>query len=235
MARLFDIDEGLRDVTAQAQRQAARLDLRTTTPVSGSDPAAAVTITVRADGAVIGARLHDNWRQRIAGDLTSAVVQAIAAAQQDVTQSWLDTVHEEAELAPPPIVRRDVPARFDGADPAAFARHLHGLLQEVEAKLADLPRLASEAAQQTVEVRGPAGGITATAREGTLVSLECDERWLADAPRSRVEAELADVLARALPGVQQQVTGAIRVGPVGELLDLADDPATLFARLGLTR
>ena len=235
MARLFDIDDGLRDATAQAQRQAARLDIGATAPASGSDPGGAVTVTVRADGAVVGARLHDSWRQRIAGNLTGAVTQAITAAQKDATQSWLDTVGEDVDPAPAPPARREVPARFDGADPAAFAGHLHGLLQEVEAKLAGLPRLASEAAQRTVEVRGPAGGITATAREGTLVSLECDERWLADAPRSRVEAELADVLARALPGVQQQVTGAIRVGPVGELLDLADDPATLFARLGLTQ
>jgi hypothetical protein len=236
MAQLFDIDDGMREATAQAQRQAARLDMASVAPVAAADPTGAVTVTVRADGAVVGVRLQDNWRKRIGGDLAGAVVAAISAAQRDATQAWLDGVNAETETPPPPAAALPgTPARFAGADPAAFARELQGLLAEVEAQLGDLPSRAREAAQQTVEVRGPAGGITAVAQEGALVRLDCDERWLAEAPRSRVEAELDTVLTRALPGVQQQVTGALRAGPVGELLDLAGDPATLFAHLGLTR
>jgi len=236
MAQLFDIDDGLREATADARRQAARLGQAARTTVTGADPAAAVSVTVRADGAVTGVSLHDRWRERSAGDLSGAVVAAVGAAQQTAVEAWTAAVtadESDVDVEAPAVEETVRPAEEPG-NPAAFAHELNGLLMLVEDQLGEISRLAEEAAQRTVEVTGPAGGITAIAQQGVLLRLGCDDRWLAEAPRSRIEAELSAALTKALPGLRNQVDGAIRVGPVGELLDLAADPAALFRRLGLT-
>jgi hypothetical protein len=233
MAQLFDIDDGLREATAHARREAARLGHVTRTEVAAADPTGAVSVTVRADGAVVAVALHDQWRTRSAGDLSAAVVAALGAAQQAAAEAWsqaLATNESDVDVDEP--VTEGQPER--PGDPAEFARELNGLLMLVEEQLGDLPRLAAEAAERTVEVAGPAGGITAVARQGTLIRLDCDDRWLSEAPRSRVGAELSAALTKALPGLRRQVDDAIQVGPVGELMDLAADPAVLFRRLGLT-
>ncbi|NUR47274.1 MAG: hypothetical protein HOV71_03980 [Hamadaea sp.] len=233
MAQLFDIDEGLREATAEAQQHAARLRDLTSAEVSGADPAGAVTVTVRSDGAFVDARLHEDWRKRSVGDLSAVVAAALGVAQQSAADAWSAAV--AADTPAPPDVREDpAPSTAERADPAVFAQSLNSLLQQVEDRLAELPEIAAQAATRVVEATGPSGGITAVAREGTLIRLDCDDRWLADAPRSRIEAELCAALGKALPGLRDQVDGAIRVGPVGELLDLAADPAALFRKLGLT-
>ncbi|NUR70100.1 MAG: hypothetical protein HOU81_04720 [Hamadaea sp.] len=233
MAQLFDIDEGLRQAAAEARQQSARLAALTSAEVSGSDAGGAVAVTVRADGAFVALSLHDEWRKRSGGDLSAAVVAALAAAQQSATEAWSAAVAYDSPQTLD-LPGESAPSTADSGDPALFAQSLDSLLQQVEERLAELPDRAAEAATRVVEATGPAGGVIAVAREGALVRVDCDERWLAEAPRTRIEAELTAALAKALPGLRNQVDAAIRVGPVGELLDLAADPAALFRKLGLT-
>jgi DNA-binding protein YbaB len=219
----------LKAILAEAQDSASRLGGldRTTT---ASDEAGVVTVTVRADGSVVRARLHDQWRSRLgAADLSALVAEAIRIAQEKVSQEWAENP-EGGE----PVTVDLTSAKAGHEDPVDFARELMALLDEVEARLPDLTGVAQQAVDREVRVGGPAGGITAVARQGVLVSLELDPQWIREAPRNRIEEELSAVLAQALPGLRRQATDAMReVAPVGKLLGLLDDPATLFARLGL--
>jgi hypothetical protein len=199
-----------------------------------------VTVWVRADGAVTQARLHDQWRARLGRrDLGEAVAEALTGAQDAATRLWVESTEDESttvgeEPASPAGRDQGWDEGRQAGDPVDFARELLALIGEVESYLPDLPGVAQNAVDGEVSIGGPAGGITAVARQGALVRLDVDPRWLAEAPRNRIDEELSAVLAAALPGLRNQATSAIRgVAPVGRLMDLLDDPATLFARLGL--
>jgi hypothetical protein len=239
--------DDLKELLAQSQEAAGRLGGLGQT-ASSSDSAAAVTVWVRADGAVTQARLHDQWRARLGRrDLGEAVAEALTGAQDAATRLWAQSTSDGSTTAgeePASPAGRDQD-RDDGrdqgrdkgreaGDPADFARELLALLGEVESSLPDLPGVAQDAVDREVSVGGPAGGITAVARQGALVRLDVDPQWLAEAPRNRIDEELSAALAAALPGLHNQATSAMRgVAPVGRLMNLLDDPATLFARLGL--
>ena len=220
----------IKDLLAGAQDSAGRLGGQDRT-ATASDAAGIVVVTVRADGSVVQARLHDQWRSRLgSADLGAKVAEAVGVAQEKATQDWLEN---PGGARPEPIDPRRAIAASE--DPVDFARELVALLDEVEARLPDLAGIAQQAVDREVRVGGPAGGITAVARQGVLVSLELNPQWIREAPRNRIEEELSAVLAQALPGLQKQATSAMReVAPVGRLLGLLDDPASLFARLGLT-
>jgi hypothetical protein len=231
--------DDLKELLAQSQEAADRLGGLGRT-ASSSDSASAVTVWVRADGAVTQARLHDQWRARLGRrDLGEAVAEALTGAQDAATRLWAESTGDGSTTAgeePASPAGRDQ-GRDEGGeagDPADFARELLALLGEVESYLPDLPGVAQDAVDREVSIGGPAGGITAVARQGALVRLDVDPRWLAEAPRNRIDEELSAVLAAALPGLHNQATSAMRgVAPVGRLMNLLDDPATLFARLGL--
>jgi hypothetical protein len=225
--------EDLKEMLAQSRETAAQLGgLDRTT--AASDAAGAVTVTVRADGSVVQARLHDQWRSRLgAADLSAAVAEAITSAQTRSTEDWAAAPAGEPS-APTPNGPTASEGEPDG-DPVAFFRELMGLLDDVESRLPDLAAVAQQAVDREVRVAGPAGGLTAIARQGVLVGLEENPQWMREAPRFRVEEELSAVLAQALPGLPKQATAAMReVAPVGRLLGLLDDPAAFLARLGLT-
>lgn len=222
--------DDLKNMLAQSREAAARLGGADRTATS-ADSAGSVTVTVRADGSVVQARLHDQWRTRLGSkELGTAVAEAIADAQSQAARDWA-----EAPGGGEPEPAIDVSAaRGTGEDPVEFARELMALLEEVEASLPDLATVAQQAVDREVRVSGPAGGMTAIARQGVLVGLEVNPQWMREAPRFRIEEELSAVLAQALPGLGRQADGAAReVAPVGRLLGLLDDPAALFARLGL--
>jgi hypothetical protein len=240
-----------KELLAQSQEAAGRLGGLGRT-ASSSDSAAAVTVWVRADGAVTQARLHDQWRARLGRrDLGEAVAEALTGAQDAATRLWAESIEDGSITAgeePASPAGRDQgwdegrdegrdQGRDEGGeagDPVDFARELLALIGEVESYLPDLPGMAQNAVDHEASIGGPAGGITAVARQGALVRLDVDPRWLAEAPRNRIDEELSAVLAAALPGLRNQATSAMRgVAPVGRLMDLLDDPATLFARLGL--
>jgi hypothetical protein len=221
--------DDLKDMLAESRETAARLGGLDRT-ATAADPTVSVTVTVRVDGTVVRARLHDQWRTRLGPkELGTAVAEAIAEAQSQAARDWAESPGGELEPA------LDVSTAWaTGEDPVEFARELMALLDEVEARLPDLATVAQQAVDREVRVTGPAGGITAIARQGVLAGLEENPQWMREAPRFRIEEELSAVLARALPGLGRQATTALRdVEPVGRLLGLLDDPAALFARLGL--
>ncbi len=220
----------LKEMLAQSREAAARLGGFDRTAMA-ADSAGAVTVTVRADGSVVQARLHDQWRSRLGTtELGTAVAEAITRAQGQAARDWA----ESPGGAEPDTAVGPIPAGVDG-DPVEFARELLALLDDVERHLPGLADVAQQAVDREVRIGGPAGGITAVARQGVLVGLEENPQWMREAPRNRIEEELSAVLARALPGLQRQATATMRdVAPVGRLLGLLDDPATMFARLGLT-
>lgn len=226
--------DDLKELLAQSQDSAGRLGGLDRT-ASSSDSASAVTVWVRADGAVTQARLHDQWRSRLGRrELGEAVTEAITAAQEAATRLWVESTGDGPPAAVEPAPDRPAPEGRDAGDPVDFARELLALIGEVEAHLPDLAGVAQDAVDREVSIGGPAGGITAVARQGALVRLDIEPRWLAEAPRFRIDEELSAVLAQALPGLRNQATDALRgVAPVGRLMGLLDDPATLFARLGL--
>lgn len=229
--------DDIKEMLAQSREAAARLGGFDRTAMA-SDAAGAVTVTVRADGSVVQARLHDQWRSRLGStDLGAAVAEAIAGAQSQAARDWA-----QAPGGTAPDVTIDpgsASATGSAADtrenPVDFARELLALLDDVEAYLPGLAEVAQQSVDREVRIPGPAGGITVVARQGVLVGLEENPQWMREAPRYRVEEELSAVLAQALPGLQRQATAAMReVAPVGRLLGLLDDPAALFTRLGLT-
>jgi len=223
--------DDLKDMLARSQETAAGLGGLDRTAYA-TDATGAVTVTVRADGSVVQARLHDQWRPRLgSADLTTAVAEAITSAQEKAAREWVESPGDAGRLS----AVEPGAAVGSGEDPVDFARELLDLLAEIEQHLPGLAGVAQQAVDEEVRVEGPAGGITAVTRQGTLVSLEVNPQWMREAPRHRIEEELSAALVQALPGVQKQATRALRdVEPVGRLLGLLDDPAQLFARLGLT-
>lgn len=227
--------DSLKETLALAQDSAGRLGGIGRT-ASAQDASGAVTVTVSASGAVIQAQLHDQWQARLrSADFSSAVAEAIAGAQRQAAQGWAEDAAEPSAAAPSAVEaerRSDPPEQA----PLDFARDLMALLDDVERSLPDLADVAQRAVDQEVRVEGPAGGITAVARQGVLVELTINPQWMREAPRNRVEEELTAVLAKALPGLTQQASGALReVAPVGRLLGILDDPENLFACLGLNK
>jgi hypothetical protein len=228
----METDE-LKDLLAQSRQAAAQLGGLDRT-AAAADGSGAVTVTVRADGSVVQARLHDQWRARLGStELGTAVAEAITNAQTQSARDWAEAPAGE------PADHQAVPARdqsdAEPGDPVEFFRELMALLDDVESRLPDLAEVAQQAVDTEVRVAGPSGGITATARQGVLTGLDLNPQWMREAPRNRVEEELSAVLAQALPGLQKQATSAMReVAPVGRLLGLLDDPATFLARLGLS-
>jgi hypothetical protein len=230
-----DSEATIRGLLDDARSTAARL--RVDGPVSGSDAAGVVTVEVSPRGAVLGVRLDERWRARLAdGDLGKAVVEALGSTQQAAATAWANGSRPAAAAdssAPPPA---DVPGRALRSRPegAGFARELLSLLMQVETTLSSLPELAAEAATREVLVRGDSMAVTAVARQGVLVRVECDQHWLDAARTGQVERELTSVLTRALPGIGDQVIAELRgTGRIGELLDLAADPVALMGRLGV--
>lgn len=228
--------DDLKELLAQSRHSAAQLGgLDRST--DASDSAGAVTVTVRADGSVVQARLHDQWRTRLGSTgLSAAVAEAITSAQSQSARDWAGAAAGE----PPTHSTQDFTAipvndREPDGDPVEFFRELMALLDDVERRLPDLAGIAQQAVEREIRVEGPSGGITAVARQGVLVAIEENPQWMREAPRNRIEEELSAVLAQALPGLPKQATAAMReVAPVGQLLGLLDDPATFLARLGLT-
>jgi DNA-binding protein YbaB len=237
-----DILAGLSDLRDTVDHVSAQLSAGERTSATGRDPAGAVAVTMTADGAVSGVELDSGWRAKLgSAGLGDAVAAAVAAAQRASTERWAEAVEADREPAPPAPAESGSsepatvpPDRFRGADTGEYARELLGLLEEVESRLAGLPDVVERELAREVDATGPRGTIRVVAQQGSVVSVHADDRWLAEAPRDRVEDELGAALRAALPGLNHRLQAAVRgVSPIGELFSLLDDPAELMRRLGL--
>jgi hypothetical protein len=230
-----DLVARLRAVQDEAQAHAAELTAALRGVAWGADPTGAVRAAVDGEGAVVAIELTQRWQSLgTARGLESAVVAAVGAAGQALMTTGTEpappamTLHADAE---PRDGRPAMPR-----SPEAAMRWLTQLVTEVGSSLGEVRDVATRAAAEPVEGRGPSGRVTATGRSGVVERIEFDERWLRVATREKVQSELTQALRIALPGHRRHVRASVRsTGRAGELLDLTADPVRLLAELGLGR
>ncbi len=195
----------------------------------GVDPESVVRAAVNHDGGVVAVQIHPRWKSRLDGkDIGPAIVAAASAAAQALAEGRTEPA-PPAQSDPPPRSRSMPPAGV----PETVRWWLRDLLNDAESSVALLRDRVEQVAAEEVTGRSASGRVSATARGGALVRVDCSPHWLRDVTREQLQTDVLEALAAALPGQSHRVDAAMRgVGRLGELLDLAADPIQLMAALG---
>ncbi len=220
---------------------------------SGSDPTAAVTITLDAQGRVSAITVQADWQRRVgAQDLPDAVVAAVRDASIRRLTTWGTSFGEQA-------TDRSTPA--DGAGPVPldrddFQRRLHAAAtgtmsaEDRRAALSELLELAEAIERGIDEVSGrlqatlsadytgqsPDRHVSVTMTGGgEPTAVRFDRAWLRQAHEINIGRQLTAAFRAAYESVAAQgVRKLIADSALGEVQRATQDPFGLAHRLRMT-
>jgi DNA-binding protein YbaB len=229
--RLHEHVERARKQLTEARNQVAAFAATTSGIAWGADPSSIVRVALNHDGGAVGLEVHPQWKSRLDGrDLGTLVVAASSAATRALAEGRMELPSQAESHPDSPPRPRSMPVNGTPEDVRSWLRDL---LNEAESSMAVLRDRVERAAAEETTGRSASGRVTATARGGALVRVECSLTWLRDATREQLQSDLLQALRAALPGESHRVNGVVRgTGRLGELFDLVSDPIQLMAALG---
>jgi DNA-binding protein YbaB len=238
----MDGNDGLPELAAleQLQREAAELAQvfggvsaafggAATGDFDGADETESVRVTVDAQGRVVGVELAADWSAHIEStELGTAVRTAITDATQRRFEAWGQAVEEATER--PAAVPPTAPPAAPPTAPEASIDELFYLLMEVSDQLEGLARGFEAAAQQIVEGRSRHDYVTVAIRNGEVIDIRCDGRWLRQTDAALVSLHLKQAFDAAYRAADQAAPK--ESSSLQEFRARSGDPIELLRRLG---
>lgn len=197
-------------------------------PITGTDPAGAVLITVNESADVLSVRLADDWKSAVEPRaLQSSVLTAMNAA----TALALGRQVERAEESP----GTDVPpgtSQPPQDDRPITKQDALRLLDEVTSDLERFMQQLSAISDQVVSTQSAGRHVRVSGKQRQVTEVDLDPSWVTAVPDGEIESELRDALVSFS---QKSSVGELAQGPqslaISELQSLIANPHETVRRI----
>ncbi|CAH0230620.1 hypothetical protein [Microbacterium foliorum] len=209
-------------------------------PVSVTDDAGAITLTLAANGAVQSLALDEDWRDTIGEDALGPV---ISTCYQDAigqrAGQWMKAYSETAEqgeaapLPEPAPVQLGDPSVSWGIDAREQLRDMYAAADAQQQEF--LAHRAQRARQERDGVN--AAKTVMVTREGdTITAVKVDERWVRNTNDEVIEKEVVRALNNVMAMSARERENKYEGFPaIEQLMQLAHNPQELMRRMGAIR
>ncbi|MEO3927675.1 hypothetical protein ABGB07_27965 [Micromonosporaceae bacterium B7E4] len=216
---------------------------------SGADDTGMVTVTVDATGRIVEIGIEPEWRRRVGTDeLGDAVRGAAERAGQARLADWAASFARQAPVpgahpGPMPPLRESVAYRLHEATRGGMTsaegrlalRELRSLLTSVRRAVDDVSAQVRGQADATYTGRNGSGDVAVTVTgAGAVTRVGYHRHWLAEATGQWIGREtLTACRAAYQEAADNSVEALLARGAMGEVRELAEDPAVLARRMRL--